>query len=504
MDIPQQKGTGQQFLAQIQKTPGVKPEELQYTGLDTFLANKPTVTKGEIQDYLDANKVRIEEVVLGKNQQIKPIEQQIKPIEQLTDEELGVAFRQIKGRDVADEYGSDWRMFRKDIEYDLTNPELEGNYYEQAWTMGETKYHLGSSSVKTEIPGGENYREVLLTLPSGVRGATDVEVNALNNRLVANGFDGLDKEAISSLKSGRNDAIAMLEDYDSRLGIRTDDIIEAMQGGMSSNVFRSFHFDQPNILAHMRINDRTIDGKPTMFIEEVQSDWHQAGRKKGYDTPEVRAAEQKRLDDILSERRQLLEEKSRLEELAVPYISQGRDAPSEIVDQWSIAANRIDDLQREQNALSRGFRQQVPDAPFKSTWDELSLKRAIKMASDEGYEQIAFTTGKTQADRYDLSKQVDKIVWNEQNGTFAAQRAGSDTGTIMHKNVTASNLSDYIGKEAAEKLIGAKSLSGWRTIEGEDLRVGGEGMKGFYDKMLPKKLEKIGKKYGAATEEEQY
>jgi len=47
--------------------------------------------------------------------------------------------------------------------------------------------------------------------------------------------------------------------------------------------------------------------------------------------------------------------------------------------------------------------------PFKTTWDDLALKRAIKMASDEGYEQIAFTTGKTQAARYDLSKQIQKL-----------------------------------------------------------------------------------------------
>lgn len=107
MDIPQQKGTGQQFLAQIQKTPGVKPEELQYTGLDTFLANKPTVTKGEIQDYLDTNRVQVQEVQL---QQFAN-----KPISELTASELESFYRQTMDLDVADEYGSDWRQFRDDI-----------------------------------------------------------------------------------------------------------------------------------------------------------------------------------------------------------------------------------------------------------------------------------------------------------------------------------------------------------------------------------------------------
>ena len=47
--------------------------------------------------------------------------------------------------------------------------------------------------------------------------------------------------------------------------------------------FRSSHFDQPNILAHVRFNERTdADGKRVLFIEELQSDWAQKGRKEGF------------------------------------------------------------------------------------------------------------------------------------------------------------------------------------------------------------------------------
>jgi uncharacterized protein YdaL len=63
----------------------------------------------------------------------------------------------------------------------------------------------------------------------------------------------------------------------------------------------------------------------------------------------------------------------------------------------------------------------VPDAPFKTSWHELSLKRAIQEAAEKGYDQIAFTTGKTQAERYDLSKQVDVSYFTSkyQNGTYS-------------------------------------------------------------------------------------
>ena len=44
--------------------------------------------------------------------------------------------------------------------------------------------------------------------------------------------------------------------------------------------YRSTHYDEPNILAHVRFNERTdADGKRVLFIEEVQSDWMQQKRK---------------------------------------------------------------------------------------------------------------------------------------------------------------------------------------------------------------------------------
>ena len=52
---------------------------------------------------------------------------------------------------------------------------------------------------------------------------------------------------------------------------------------MLPQAFRGGHFDEPNVLAHVRFNDRTdADGKRVLFMEELQSDWHQKGRKQGY------------------------------------------------------------------------------------------------------------------------------------------------------------------------------------------------------------------------------
>ena len=47
--------------------------------------------------------------------------------------------------------------------------------------------------------------------------------------------------------------------------------------------FKSSHFDEPNILVHLRMNTRTdSEGNKVLFLEEVQSDWGQKGKKEGF------------------------------------------------------------------------------------------------------------------------------------------------------------------------------------------------------------------------------
>jgi len=49
MNLQNQKGTGQQYLAQLLKTQGVKQEEVATRGLDQFLTENPKVTKTQIE-----------------------------------------------------------------------------------------------------------------------------------------------------------------------------------------------------------------------------------------------------------------------------------------------------------------------------------------------------------------------------------------------------------------------------------------------------------------------
>jgi len=60
------KGSGEQFLGQLKNTPGLKQQELKWSGLDDFLKNKKNVTKEEVKDYLEKNSLDVSEVALPR------------------------------------------------------------------------------------------------------------------------------------------------------------------------------------------------------------------------------------------------------------------------------------------------------------------------------------------------------------------------------------------------------------------------------------------------------
>ncbi len=66
-----------------------------------------------------------------------------------------------------------------------------------------------------------------------------------------------------------------------------------------------------------------------------------------------------------------------------------------------------------------------------------------------------------------------------------------------------SQLPDAVGKELSQKITGKEGTPNgqWMKLSGLDLKVGGSGMKGFYDKMLPQYLDKLGRRFGAKVED---
>jgi len=329
---------GNQILKTLQAA-GVKSEELKWTGLDEFLATNKKKTPQEVMDFLEANKLQIQEV----------------------------------------------------------------------YKRERTKFS------EYALPGGENYREVLFTLP---------------------------RELVDD---GNGD-------------VRWDREIS----------YVSQHWDEPNVLAHTRLDDReTPDGKRVLFLEEVQSDWHQDGRKRGYKTKESLSQIQARLKEKYGESWQFAISESEAEEMRWAY-----ENP-----------------------------EGIPEAPFAKTWHEFVFKRILRMAVEEGYDAIGWTTGEQQTDRYDLSRQISLVSYNV--GSEEAEVYAKDEELDMPLMVVKKeDLEATLGKDVTNKLLeGTPDEDGNVKLSGIDLRVGGSGMKGFYDKILVDFANKYGKKWGARVQQ---
>ena len=98
-----------------------------------------------------------------------------------------------------------------------------------------------------------------------------------------------------------------------------------------------------------------------------------------------------------------------------------------------------------------------------------------------------------QAERYDLSKQVQKVSYDGKR--LSAWKKGDFDTPVINELVKKDELANHIGKDAAEKLLNQPEKSGgFRTLEGLELKVGGKGMIAFYDKIVPNAVSKLVKK----------
>jgi hypothetical protein len=345
--------------------------------------------------------------------------------------------------------------------------------------------HLDDGNLAFEAEGGPKYADLQTEGPS--KNYREVLIQLDNNQDIGK------TQQVTSLVNERGQIIAQ------RIGAPS----ERMQQTLSANPnyrfktefveappkeeFASGHFDEPNILAHMRVNDRMIDGKKSLFVEEIQSDWHQQGRKKGYETQEGR----ERKAEIRVELNKLSNEAAKLR--AQKNVVSVQEEP-QIVARLDEVNKKVEELRYEMNDIS-----DIPDAPYKKNWQEMAMRRAIQMAVDGGYDRVAFTTGKQQADRYSLSKQINDLTVVRRPNEFSIQATDKNGRPAIVKNIPdLRNLDDYVGKDLANRIKDdfANKSGNEHNYSGLDLEVGGEGMKGFYDKILPEYVNKYGKKYG--------
>ena len=194
-----------------------KGEEAKWTGLTDWLnSQQGSISKADIQNYLKDNRIEIVEVVKGGEQKVH------------------FSIKAEKGKSVVYKNGV------KDKEFDTYDKadDYVTNYKESE--VDATKYSQYQLEGKKE-----NYKEVLVTLPK-------------------KSFSDWLKENGKTFSEGNQ------KEYENKYG----SIIN------NDRNFKSSHFDEPNILVHLRMSDRIdSEGNKVLHISEIQSDFNAFYRK---------------------------------------------------------------------------------------------------------------------------------------------------------------------------------------------------------------------------------
>lgn len=534
--IKQEKATPEQWKAMLLKN-GAKQAEMEWMQFDEFAEGKKSLSRADIQEWIDQNRIEIKEVEKGKELNVKEIGEAQYRFDNLNRE----ADRLVE------QYPYESRP--KDIQQKIDEIGAETNKmhdeYANAYDFVGRKNLIDDTTKYSgyTTPGGEDYKELLLTMPVKRIAAIPVEskfnkddVAIITRQTFDSGkrdvsitYEG--KEVNFLFKTDKSDEQLISELAESSKEVlekRANSIAEAKT---NKDTFKSNHFDEPNILAHIRFNERIgKNGERVLFIEEIQSDWAQKGKKEGFASkinvlPNNYTVKQGKVNG--EDGWKVFDENNKL-------IAGVRGGDKEGAIRYALT--RLND----DTDLGK-----VPNMPFKKTdqWVNLSLRRMMAYAAENGFSAIAWTTGEMQAERYDLSKQVDKIVYerdteNEwQTAAHKVNQAVRDRlpeseidklrdirdelkdnadkkglptgkyhltvygigGSIISDEygIDLKRIEELAGKEIAQKIDENPRKTG--ALSGLDLKVGGEGMKAFYDNIIPNAANKMGKSFGAQT-----
>ena len=383
--------------------------------------------------------------------------------------------------------------------------EARGLSFKASVGSGPTQYS------RYVLPGGYNYREILLHQPAlkaeqqsriaaaqdRLRSASEAEIaadkanNAAARKVIDLHKEGRFKEEQIAFK-------AMQETYRKLDNARTLRVMAERTAELARTetaAFTSPHFGSlgENLIGHLRTTDRTTTGGNKMLLsEEMQSDWGQAIREQGV----AEKVDPKSLDMAEGEH--------------VWSYTDPRSGESYQVAKPGYATTIRGPAENETEArqiAARFFSEEggVPDMPFKgAAWKKLLMRQLIKTGVEEGKDSVGWTTGAQQADRYNLSHYVDYITARKNaDGTFDIDYKAKDDPSvrILGAEIKPEELDAQIGKDLANKVRRQEDRTD--KYEGGDLKIGGEGMKGFYDKELVNIANDIGKKFGAKVQDAQ-
>ena len=370
VDAVKQDKLGSASVVSMLRGKGVKAEEIKWSGIETWLEGKKSVTKAELQEFIAGSMLQIEEDILD-NKDRPYTEAQQKRLDEY----------EAKRDEVAKRLADEWKKITGEefpvrnpgagLESTVVNKIIDANKeHKDAAFEGrllkklrndlkeviENNDDFGFDSWKDALRSIHRHRRDFIThyeMATNDKAIIVKYCNALNaynelpNKISDADTDRLRAIAsevgpwnrkIMEVKHEHNEEEAKYmtnwKQYSLDGGRNYREMLFRIPGSDYSNAAMFAHWkERKGVLAHARVQDMdTFIGK-MLFIEEIQSDWHNEGHKKEY----------------------------------------------------------------------RG----VPDAPFKDNYHEYVMKRLLREAAEQDYDSIGWTTADIQMERWNPHRKTN-------------------------------------------------------------------------------------------------
>ena len=555
------KAPAEQWLKTIEKAGGLKAGEDKWIGLSDWLKSKgkDTLTKDEVLQFIGDNRIIIQEQHYLEDIDYNVEEQ--KQIDAMNEEFLALRGEaeeagewihdaaEIAYMQMADKYGDDFY-----IAFGVYGAKLYVANIEAASTITgiapRPEKLINGTRLNYTTNGLDDNHEIALIVPT---------IESWNRTDDLHFGDAGDGRAVAWIRFGET----TIQDPLTPEAVAADkaraEFIADKKAKYGENYLSQLteeEKEQFKPLLHFSSAYKQAAARKVLVIDEIQSKRHQEGREKGYKGDFALTKEKERLsaelDKKYERRGSLIRERENerdgemyeIERInqALLEVRNNRDYDRLMAERDAITqkqqtrndeilaiGSEIRELEKELVELAHdfGFSIAIPDAPFEKNWHELAMKRMLRYAAENGFDKIAWTKGEQQADRYMIGNIVSSIMsYDTADGKSVIIRYKDNENTNLSVNnngqiidgrgpmsydMLNKNLSDVVGKEISKKILNGEGddITYWdgkndipaKEISGEGLRVGIEGMKSFYDRMLPSFMNKYGKKWGVKVED---
>ena len=167
-----------------------------------------------------------------------------------------------------------------------------------------------------------------------------------------------------------------------------------------------------NVMAHRRSHERYVEGKDTLYVDEVQSKWHDKGKRDGY---KDNKSDKKIIEDIAKQ--------AKVKTVYNPDGSLTVKSRKQITD-YLFNKGDSNGLNKLDKAIT-GFFTSVPNAPMKNNWHQMVMRDVIGEAIAKGKEGISWSTGNIQAKRWQGAKTDYNTLYDKKIKKFMEKEAGA-------------------------------------------------------------------------------